>query len=341
MTTVDGILDGLARPSRPGSASPGEEAPERELSVMRYAARVRPHGRVRSRFRHVWPLRRLAVAILALIGLGVMLYPSAAAWTTDRVHDSQIASYSETVGQEDPATLQQQLAAAQAYNTALPSGPVRDPFTIDGSGDAEEIAGGPANYRDTLSVGSSGMMGTLLIPKIGVSLPIFHGTSDATLAKGVGHLYGTALPIGGAGTDAVLTGHSGFANATLFNELPRLVVGDTFQIQVLGETLTYRVDQITVVLPDDTDSLQPIAGEDHVTLVTCTPIGINTHRLLVRGVRIPTPAGDTGSHDLTQTIVSGFPWWALVLAGAIVVIVLATRPLRRRLGTGPRHAATT
>jgi len=332
MSSADAILG--AAPSGTAFADP-----ERRSSVMRFAARVRPHGRLRKRLRAAWPVRRLAVAVLALLGTGVMLYPSAAAWTSDRIHGREIASYTETVGQEDGVALQQQLAAAEAYNAALPSGPVRDPFTLNATGGAEEIAGGPANYRSTLSVGPSGMMGTIEIPEIDVSLPIYHGTSDATLAKGVGHLYGTALPVGGAGTHAVLTGHSGFANATLFNDLTKLRLGDTFAIQVLGETLTYRVDQIDVVLPDDTAALQPIAGEDHVTLVTCTPIGINTHRLLVRGVRIPTPAPDTSVHDLGTTIVAGFPWWALILAGVVVIVVLATRPLRRRLGTGPRHSA--
>ncbi len=143
----------------------------------------------------------------------------------------------------------------------------------------------PQNYLEVLRVFDT--MGTIEIPKIAVNLPIYHGTDAQTLEKGVGHLRQTALPIGGAGSHAVLTGHTGLPNAKMFDGLSKLKIGDKFYVHVLGETLAYEVDAINVVKPEEVRLLNPISGEDHVTLLTCTPYGVNTHRLLVRGVRVP------------------------------------------------------
>lgn len=137
---------------------------------------------------------------------------------------------------------------------------------------------------------SGGVMATVRIPKISVNLPIYHGTSQSALASGAGHLYGTSLPVGGKNTHAVITGHRGLVSAEMFTRLDEMRVGDYFYIEVMGKTLGYKVDKISVILPNETDSLRVRAGEDRVTLMTCTPYGINTHRLLVSGVRAPIPA---------------------------------------------------
>ena len=146
-----------------------------------------------------------------------------------------------------------------------------------------------AEYDSLLDVGGTGIMGYITIPRIGVELPIYHGTSDGVLQIAAGHLEGTSLPVGGASTHAVISAHRGLPSAKLFTNLDQLEVGDTFTITVLDRVLTYEVDKISIVLPTETDSLKVVDGKDYVTLMTCTPYGINTHRLLVRGRRITTP----------------------------------------------------
>jgi sortase A len=163
-------------------------------------------------------------------------------------------------------------------------------------------------------------MARLRIPAIDVDLPIYHGTSDATLLKGVGHLEGTSLPVGGEGTHSVLTGHRGLASATLFTNLDKVKEGDTFTIEVLDQVLTYQVIRTQVVDPSDTASLRATAGEDLVTLVTCTPLGINSQRILVTGERItPTPQEDLDAAGSVPDI-PGFPWWAAGLAAGVVLV---------------------
>ena len=146
-----------------------------------------------------------------------------------------------------------------------------------------------SGYTDTLDVSGTGIMGYITISKIGVELPVYHGTSDGVLQVAAGHLEGSSLPVGGAGTHAVISAHRGLPSAKLLTNLDELEVGDTFTITVLDRVLTYEVDQISIVLPTETDLLQPVEGKDYVTLMTCTPYGINSHRLLVRGRRIETP----------------------------------------------------
>lgn len=181
-------------------------------------------------------------------------------------------------------------------------------------------------------------MARLRIPTIGASLPVFHGTSDETLERGVGHLQGSALPVGGAGTNSVLTGHSGIPQSRLFTDLHDLVAGDVVTVEVVGETLTYRVERIATVLPTETDLLQPVPGADLLTLVTCTPIGVNTHRLLVQAHRVDEA-------DLPAAVIvagaagAGFPWWGLVWSGALTWgLWFAVRPAAlTRAGAVGRH----
>ena len=162
-------------------------------------------------------------------------------------------------------------------------------------------------------------MGRIQIPSINVDLPIYHGAADKTLLEGIGHLEGTALPVGGAGTHAVLTGHRGLASATMFTNLNRVKVGDEFTVSSFGEVLTYRVFRTQVVDPDQTRSLAPVAGKDLVTLVTCTPLGINSQRIFVTGIRV-TPTSEQAQRSATsKPDIPGFPWWAPVLLAVIVL----------------------
>ena len=177
-------------------------------------------------------------------------------------------------------SLKKEKEKAQTYNENLSGDPVHDPFVF-GSGYAL-----PENYKEVLNLSEDGIMGYIQIPKILVDLPIYHGTSEEVLEKGVGHIQNTSVPIGGNSTHSVLTGHTGLPNAELFTRLDELVVGDIFYIHVLNEILTYKVYEIKVVLPDNIDELRITSGEDLVTLVTCTPYGVNSHRLLVKAERV-------------------------------------------------------
>ena len=177
-------------------------------------------------------------------------------------------------------------------------------------------------YADLLRATPTGVMGRLRVPKIAVDLPIYHGTSDAILAKGVGHLEGTSLPVGGASQHSVLTAHRGLPEAELFNDLDGVELGDRFTIEAFGEVLTYEVIDTRVVEPEDTDTLRAVAGEDLVTLVTCTPLGINSHRYLVTGERVtPTPIEDIAAAG-QRPDVPGFPWWIAILCSAVLLAAL-------------------
>ena len=214
--------------------------------------------------------RRIGTAVAAavfLLGAAVLLYPCAAAGWASHYQMRVIEAYQETVDTASQEQLREDLRAAEDYNDALLRG--------DASG---------ADYAALLSDG--GAMAHLEIPAIEVDLPVYHGTDSATLARGIGHLQGTSLPVGGTGTHCVLSAHCGMPEAQLFTGLEKLVEGDRFYLHTLGETLAYRVDQIRVVEPSDTALLRIDPAEDYVTLVTCTPYGVNTHRLLVRGVRV-------------------------------------------------------
>lgn len=223
----------------------------------------------------------LAVSLF-LIALGITLYPLISTAYNSR-HQSLIhTQYTQELANTDAQFLQENRELATQYNAALVPGAQQvDAF----SSAAVELAS--VDYANLLNIAGNGIMGYLLIPQIGAELPIYHGTSDATLEVGVGHLLGSSLPVGGASTHTVLTGHSGMANNKMLSDLDQLKIGDVFYLEVLEETLAYQVDQIKTVLPSDTTYLGIENGSDYCTLVTCTPFGVNTHRLLVRGSRIP------------------------------------------------------
>lgn len=220
--------------------------------------------------------RWLLAAACGVVALGLMLYPLAGELVSEKYHSDVETTYTAAIEDTDAAELTAQREAAEQYNAML-------------SGAATITKGGasapPLPYAEQLTVG--GVICYIDIPKINVYLPVQHGTGAETLEKSVGHVVGTSLPVGGSSTHAVLSAHSGMASSKLFSDIDQLTEGDTFYIHVLGDTLAYRVDAIHTVLPTDTRLLQIEEGEDYVTLVTCTPFGVNTHRLIVRGYRVP------------------------------------------------------
>ena len=220
----------------------------------------------------------IILILVFFVGLSVMLYPTVSDYVNQRHQSRALASYDETVNEMSDADYTAYFEAADAYNQRLAATP-NSFFT------PEQISG----YDETLDVSGTGIMGYITIPRIGVELPVYHGTSDGVLQVAAGHLEGSSLPVGGAGTHAVISAHRGLPSAKLFTNLDQLEVGDTFTITVLDRVLTYEVDQISIVLPTETDNLKVVDGKDYVTLMTCTPYGINSHRLLVRGRRIETP----------------------------------------------------
>ncbi|WP_182141282.1 class C sortase [Schaalia sp. JY-X169] len=265
----------------------------------------------------------IIIALVGLSGLGVLLYPSTAAWWSQYHQSQAIEAYSSSVIEDAPPGNELELGRAREYNQLLGSGEVvvgsdsHKPTTDLERAQAIEIDG--IGYWDLLLTRHD-TMARLKIPSIDVDLPVYHGTSDATLERGVGHLQGTSLPVGGTDTHSVLTAHTGLAKATLFNNLNKVEVGDTFTIEVFGDVVTYRVTETRTVLPSETEAIRLRSGEDLVTLVTCTPLGINTHRYLVTGERItPTPIADIEAASEKPDI-PGFPWWALVGATGIVVV---------------------
>jgi len=280
-----------------------------------------------------WRLPRLAltVAVVALIGVLVLLYPSAASWVNQYQQSRQIDAYSADVEVIGPDEREQELVAARDYNKLLTGGASvtsdeRIPLSEGGLGDESA-------YPQLLAADDNGLMARIKIPRIALDLPIYHGTSDSVLQRGIGHLEGTALPVGGADTHAVLTGHRGLAASELFTNLDQMRVGDDFTVETFGEVLTYRVVTTQVVEPDETRTLYPRRGEDLVTLVTCTPLGINSHRILVTAERVtPTPPDDIAAAGKSPEV-PGFPWWAVGSAGALIAVSgyvwLAGRPRRQ------------
>lgn len=223
--------------------------------------------------------RFILIILLSLTGIGVIAYP----FVSNYLNQKNATEAMESYDQELEKLSQEQLAAAlrdaQIYNENLTGQPAHDPF-IPGSGVVM-----PDNYYQVLGIDET--MGKVEIPKISVNLPIYHGTSEQVLQRAVGHLEGSTLPIGGIGTHTVLTSHTGLTHAKLFTDLTEMEVGDEFYIHVLDQTLAYQVDQVKVVEPSDTEDLATVNGQDYCTLLTCTPYGVNSHRLLVRGKRIP------------------------------------------------------
>lgn len=272
----------------------------------------------------------IVLAVCLLLGLGLLFYPTLSNWYNARYQLQAVVAADESIRQMTDEERARQLAKAEEYNKVLTGEGLRDPFIPGGSSQL------PQDYLSILDT-HDGIMGSIKIPAIGVDLPIYHGTSSKVLEKGVGHMEMTAFPIGGEGNHTVLTGHTALPSALLFTDLDKLVEGDVFTISILGDTLAYEVDQITVVEPDDTEPLLPEPGKDYVTLLTCTPYGVNSHRLLVRGERIPyteelaqqLEQGAKGAwlrYDLVIALVA----LALLVAAAVVILVRRRSRDKRR-----------
>ena len=261
--------------------------------------------------------------MIFLVGLSVMLYPSVSD-AVNRKHQSRaVADYAEEVEQLSDADYQTYFDAADAYNRQLNTTPnaFYKPDLVSG-------------YAQTLDISGTGIMGYITIPKISVELPIYHGTDEGVLQVAAGHLEGSSLPVGGAGTHAVISAHRGLPSAKLFTNLDELEVGDRFTITVLNRVLTYEVDQISIVLPTEIDQLLPTEGMDYVTLMTCTPYGINTHRLLVRGKRIENAENQkhirvTADALRIEPIIVA-PALAVPMLLVMLVVMLAVPHLRKR-----------
>ncbi len=223
----------------------------------------------------------IVLVIILLVGVGILLYPSVSDWWNSMHATRAIASYVTAVedlsGQEREAMLE----AAREYNSRLANGVN---FTLTDEQRAE--------YDSLLDITGTGIMGYVQITSIGVNLPVYHSVDEAVLQIAVGHIPGSSLPVGGERTHAILSGHRGLPSAKLFSDLDQMVEGDTFTLNIMDQTITYMVDQIRIVLPEETDELAITDGKDYCTLVTCTPYGINTHRMLVRGKRIDNIIGE-------------------------------------------------
>lgn len=217
----------------------------------------------------------ILIILLFLAGLGIVLYPYVSEYVNAKHASRVVVNYDDAVKEITPEDFSQYFEVAEEYNERLRQNP--NPFSEDSRTEG---------YETALNVDGSGMMGYLEIPKISVKLPFYHGTSGAVLNEAVGHLEGSSLPVGGEDTHVVLSAHRGLPSAKLFTDLPELGEGDIFILTVLDRKMTYQVDQILTVLPTELEALEVEDGQDYVTLMTCTPYGINTHRLLVRGHRI-------------------------------------------------------
>ncbi len=230
--------------------------------------------------------RRLPVvlaAIVCLAGLGVLLYPTISNWWNLWMQSRLITEYERKVEELDTEQFTEIYDAARIYNEKLFQLGISF-ANVDANDERLNVDG--QNYDQLLNINGNGVMGYVIIEKIGVRLAISHGTEDEVLHDGVGHLKGSSLPVGGESTHAALFGHRGLPSALLFTDLDQMEIGDYFQVNILGRVLNYQVDQILVIDPHETDPLEIVEGKDYVTLVTCTPYAVNTHRLLIRGVRV-------------------------------------------------------
>jgi sortase A len=270
-------------------------------------------------------LSTIILILVLLTGVSLLLYPSFADWWNTRKITGTIMDYSEAVSEIDDVDYEKILKEAQEYNEMISSETNR----FAPSEESSEI------YNSCLDVQGNGVMGYIDIPSIRVQLPIYHGIDPGVLDIAVGHLEGSSLPVGGIGTHCVLSGHRGLPSARLFTDIDQLVEGDTFMLHVLDETLTYEVDQILIVEPDEMEALAIDPNEDYCTLVTCTPYGINTHRLLVRGHRIPNQS------DGTRVTADAFQIDSRIVAPIIAVPILLVLFVILMVKTSHKHKKET
>ena len=258
----------------------------------------------------------ICAAVLFLTALGLTLYPLISNYVNQKYASEIQTAYQELIQQTDDSVLQEAKQRAVSYNLAI------TPGTADAYSE-ESLSSAAENYDNQLDIAGNGIMGYVEIPKIQVNLPIYHGTDAEVLDRGVGHLLGSSLPVGGENTHTILSGHSGMASQKMFTDLEQLTQGDVFYLNVLNETLAYQVTEINTVLPYETDLLGIVPGEDLCTLVTCTPYGINTHRLLVRGSRIPYEEALTLEEQSVAVEMVESTWEQNYAKGIIIGVVIA------------------
>lgn len=271
----------------------------------------------------VWTIS--GAVLMFMLALGITLYPLVSSWYNER-HQSEIHThYVEIVAQTDKSEIIKARQLANEYNASIVPGTV-----IEESFTQEAMLAAAEDYDNQLNLTGDGIMGYVEIPLINVNLPIYHGTDSETLDAGIGHLLGTSLPVGGSSTHSVLTAHSGMANQKLFSDLDKLQTGDVFYLRVLDENLAYQVDEINTVLPHDSSLLEISEGQDYCTLVTCTPFGVNSHRLLVRGIRIPYEEAEViveeqiqSEEKPTSTWVEQYIMGLFYGSGAVLIIGIA------------------
>ena len=273
------------------------------------------------------PVATIISVLFVLVGIAVMVYPVVATQINNIRQGEMAALHREEIAaakRSDPKVLEEGLAAAHEYNANAPSVPVSDPWSAqDHTADNPEYAA----YLEQLNDFST--MGTVTIPTINSSMPIYHGTAPATLDKGVGHLYGTSLPVGGKGTHSVLTAHTGLRQATAWDNLIDVTEGDEIFVEVYGETMKYRVYATNVVLPTDTDALMfNDRSRELLTLITCTPYGVNSHRLLVHAERVELTAADREMLEETSNFVMQWWMWLVIAVVALLLVWVIWRVVR-------------
>ncbi|AFM08162.1 class C sortase [Corynebacterium pseudotuberculosis] len=253
-------------------------------------------------------------ALLVIIGLIVMVYPVVSTQWNNWKQQRAAAEYAKIDNSTPRVVHEEAWDAAHKYNEERAQGPILDPWV-------SRFVPDNYAYQEYLSVlNTQDAMGRIILPSIKTDLPIYHGSSEAVLQKGIGHLFGSDLPVGGRGSHSVLTGHTGIPTATLFDNLNRVKEGDAFFIHIAGHKIKYEVDQIKIVLPNETEDLKVEAGKDLITLVTCTPYGINTHRLLVRGHQVPIAEEEKSMLNEAQGV--SWQWWMYVLTAIFIVGVI-------------------
>ena len=267
-------------------------------------------------------LSTVILVLMLVLGFCLLLYPTFSDYVNSLHQPRAIASYNESVKDLDSADYEKILNDAKQYNAELAQKPQKYDLS-----EAEKV-----RYEQLLRIDETGMMGYIEIPSIKVSLPIYHGTGDEVLNTAISHLEWTSLPVGGASSHCVLTGYRGLPNAMLFTNLDSLKESDTFVLRVLNEVLTYEADQILIVEPNDTEALQIVEGKDYCTLVTCTPYGVNTHRLLVRGHRTENADGTLASVAADAMRINPiFVALAIALPLLVILVIVILLPRRNNL----------
>ena len=286
-------------------------------------------------------MRRFAAALMLAVAL-MLAYPTVGTiWENQQAREvaAQQTQQAETLKQQQPEKVVQALLDAHAYNQSLTGIPLADPYSATSS---EHDTAAWDNYLHQLA--DTDVMGRIRVPNVGIDLPIHHGTSDEAMRTGAGHLYGTALPVGDTGARPVLSTHTGLRSATLFDRLTDVKIGDTFYVDVYGETLAYKVTRIDVITPDQIEALAPTPGKGLVTLMTCTPYAVNSHRLLVTGERVPydpttdpaptTAAATTSPVDFILNTITPLPWYMRLMGvaslGALTTGVFMAIPKKKR-----------